>query len=504
MSFGKKLLRGSLLRNLEFIFLVGVTLVMSPFIIHSLGDRLYGFWSLVGTFVGYYGLLDFGLTSAIGRFVSRGLGRKDFEDVRCVVSTSFFIMLGVGILAVAITLVAVTACPYLITSAHEVKLFQQILFLLGITVAFGFPARVYGGILTSQLRYDYITIVSLARIVLTNVAIYHLLGSGHGLLALTIVNAAGNIVQYLSIFIYCHVSYPQIRVSFKVFDRLKVGSFLEYGTKTFIAQVADVLRFRMDAVLISSFVSLSQVTYFSVGARLVEYFGQFVVSIIGVIGPLFSRYEGAGDYQSIRELFARSTKVSVVLSGYVGISIMFYGEPFIRRWMGPGFESSFQVAVLLAISAMFALAQTPSVNLLYGISKHNFFAAANVAEGVLNLLVSLALVNNYGILGVAFGTTLSMSLFKLFIQPIYTCRCINFPVKNYYIDLLLVNLVKTIFPLCVFFLFAREYMTAEYLSICGTVFVQCALFIPYCYWGIFSCDDKLFFRGTLTERTCSV
>ncbi|HEY6938283.1 MAG TPA: hypothetical protein VI424_14085, partial [Terriglobales bacterium] len=60
-SAARQLTTASAFRVLSFFATTAVSLLMMPFIVHTLGDRIYGLWALVATLLGYYGLLDFGL-----------------------------------------------------------------------------------------------------------------------------------------------------------------------------------------------------------------------------------------------------------------------------------------------------------------------------------------------------------------------------------------------------------------------------------------------------------
>ena len=497
MNVGRKLIKGSLLRNLEFFIMVAVTFVMTPFIVKTLGDRMYGFWSLVATFIGYYGLLDFGLTSAISRFISRAIGRDDLDDIRKVASTSLVLMIGIGFLALFITLVVVLLSPYFIEDPEEIALFRMIIVLMGVSVAAGFPVRVFGGILSSHLRYDYITLVSIFRVIITNALIFYYLEQGSGLLALTFINIVGNLLQYSALAIYCRLTYPSILISRKYFDRSKIKTLFDYSSKTFVAQLADLLRFRVDSLVIAGFLNLSLVTYYSIGARLMDYFVQFIVSTVGVLGPLYSQREGCGDMASVRDIFEKATKVCIVLAVFVGTSIMFYGKPFIERWMGPGFESSYTVTLILAVGYSIALMQSTSVNLLYGISKHNYFAVANMAEGLSNLFLSIILVKYYGIYGVALGTTITMVFFKLLLQPIYTCRSIEYPLIKYYINLLVGTMAKTLLPLGCFYLMVQDKLFPTYFDIFLYALIQGLLFAPIVYFFVFNKNDRFILRAVI-------
>ena len=50
---------------------IAVGILLSPYIIHHLGDEAYGIWVLVFSLTGYYGLFDLGIRSSIIRFVSK-------------------------------------------------------------------------------------------------------------------------------------------------------------------------------------------------------------------------------------------------------------------------------------------------------------------------------------------------------------------------------------------------------------------------------------------------
>mgnify|MGYP003613230898 CR=1 FL=1 len=57
-------------------------LLLTPYMLRSLGKSEYGLYSLIGAFVGYLSVLDFGLGNAIVRYVAkyRAEGDKKGEE----------------------------------------------------------------------------------------------------------------------------------------------------------------------------------------------------------------------------------------------------------------------------------------------------------------------------------------------------------------------------------------------------------------------------------------
>lgn len=470
---------------------------MMPFVIHSLGDRLYGFWILIGTFVGYYGLLDLGLSSAVVRYVSRTIGKNDTKDMNDIINTSIVIFSIIGLIILAISSILAIFCFYFINDYAEIGLFRKIILIVGINVAIGFPIRAFVGILTSYLRYDLLTYASIIKLILNNIFIYVLLSRGYGILALAITAFFANLLEYVAVLIFSKRIFPQLKISYIFYCKDQVKLLFNYSWKTFIAQLADILRFRVDSFVIAGFLNLNFVTYYAVGANLIDYFCNFIVNTVGIMSPVFSKYEGRGNYDLIRKRLLEVTKMSIIISVFIGASLMFYGKAFILRWMGSDFESSYYVIFILCIPYIIALMQNPGIGMLYGISRHNYFTVANFVEGLLNLILSLILVKYYGIYGVAMGTSIAMMIFKLIFQPIYTCRAINLSVYKYYFETLFITAIKTLLPLLLYFYVVKDFLKADYSSIFLIGCFQVLLFLPVFIFFILDKNERFIIKNII-------
>src|SRR5947208_7273538 len=71
-----------------------VGIFLTPYVLHRLGDEAFGVWVLITNLVGYYGLVDAGVRSAILRYVSRHKELKDQKSVNEVLATAFYEHLG--------------------------------------------------------------------------------------------------------------------------------------------------------------------------------------------------------------------------------------------------------------------------------------------------------------------------------------------------------------------------------------------------------------------------
>src|SRR5215471_18806797 len=84
--------------------LVGIFL--SPYILHRLGDTAFGLWILIFSATGYYGLFDLGIRSSVIRYVAKYSANDQKEELNRLISTALFSYVGIGLLTMAITLIA--------------------------------------------------------------------------------------------------------------------------------------------------------------------------------------------------------------------------------------------------------------------------------------------------------------------------------------------------------------------------------------------------------------
>lgn len=495
----EKLASGSMLRVFNLFANVIVSFLLTPFVVHSLGDRMYGFWTLIGTFIGYYGLLDFGLSTAVTRYVAGAIGAQDEKECNRVITGALFIYIWVGVIAFLVTILLAILSPLIFKNPEDILLFKYVILVLGLSTAINFPMKVFQGILTAQLRFEIISGLQIMSLLFRTCLVVWVLSSGYGVLALSIVTFLAGIPEIVMNVYYSYKSFPALSIKISERDVHSMKKLFSYSSFTFIAQIGDLLRFQLDALVISAYIGLSAVAHFNIASILAMHFGFFVVSCMGVMGPLFSRLHGANDHESLKKVFIFSTRISVCISSYVGFGLIAWGKPFIERWMGPEYLDAYPVLVVLTLGGIFALWQSPSVSLLYATSKHKYYALFNTVEGVINLILSILLVNKYGIFGVALGTFIPMAIIKLILQPIYVCRVSSINYKEYVFKILhtiIIVCLSLIIPLFI----TNYYVEANYFNLIIICIVSFLIYSGIILLYEFNSTEIMFMRESIPIR----
>ena len=115
-----------------------------PFVVHSLGDRMYGTWALVAALIGYYGTLQIGLTPAINRYMARALGAGDHEECNRVFNTAIRLLSAVGAIALVVTVLLAFLAHLLAKNPSDAAVLWKLIVILGVYTALLFqssPAR---------------------------------------------------------------------------------------------------------------------------------------------------------------------------------------------------------------------------------------------------------------------------------------------------------------------------------------------------------------------------
>ena len=414
------------------IFDIVLGFVLTPLIIRHVGKSGYGIWTLVSSFLGYYGLLNIGVESAMTRYVSRYAGRKDQDAVNRTVSTAMAMFCSTGILALGLSVVLADPLTHFFkVSPDQVDNFRHIVMLLGLATAIGFPSGVLTATLVAHERFIVANSVHFGAAALRAGMIVVLLLRGGGLRSValaTVVCQASSLLVNAMVLRRCT---PDLRIRHSLARLGLLKTLLSFGTAALVIRVTGILRVNLDSVVIGKWVGLSAVGVYGVAALLKRHAFRLVIRGTSVLGPRFAALDGAGEHEKARLLLQRGLALAGFLSFGSGLMLLSFGGHFIHLWAGPGFEEAVVILRILTVCTAVAVAQNPAIVFLYSLNKHYWYAAVTMGEAIANVALSITLVFKYGIVGVALGTMIPMLLVKVIVMPLYVSRIAGLSVAAY-------------------------------------------------------------------------
>ena len=419
-----------------------VSFLLAPFLIHRLGLLYYGMWVMVGSVIGYYGLLDIGMSGTLQRFVAHYSGADKRDALTESLASALALSAAVAVIICASGLVSMFFLPrFFHVDGAEIWTFRYVLLLTALAVAISFPARTTGAYLRGLQRFDLTNAAAIATTVLRAAAIVGALLAGYGVVAVAAITLLTAVLTFLMQAIAIRQVDRGLALTTQSVSWSRLRELFNFSIFVAIMSVGDYFRFNLDSIVIARCLSLALVTPFAVAGSLISY---FMSAIVGVSGPVLtemSRLYGLDDKEGLKLCYLRATRLTCLASVGGGALLIFNGRMLFHFWLGSGFESSYLILVVLTVSYVTALAQSPSIALFYAQGRHKLMSYWTVAEGIVNLALSIWLASRLGVVGVALGTAIPMVVTKLTIQPWLALHVSGLSLRQYLADALRPGLI---------------------------------------------------------------
>jgi O-antigen/teichoic acid export membrane protein len=500
MKTAKKLYLGSFFRTSEGLIRIAVAFFMMPFIVGKLGDDWYGIWVLVGSLGGYFYLVDFGLSSAVSRYVAYHLAREEKKETNTVINTSFGIYCLMALAIMVLTGILALLVGYFVVDSGKLQIVRTVLLIAGFQTALQFPFKAFVGIVQAKIRYDLLTASHLTTLVLGATAIWYFLSQGYGIMALAWIGFATSQLSNILFFLIARYLFRDMMVGFSFFSRGKVRELFGYSLWSFIIQIADQLRHKVDALVIAALLSPVHVAHYFIGARLVEYFNDLIYRATNMVTPILTAYQARNDLKEMRHKVLLLSRINVILAVFGGGMIIALGDTFIELWMGAVYLDAYPVMVVLMLAIMVNFIMNPSVSAMFAMAKHRYLAWIHLAEGFANLGLSILLIPKFGILGCAFGTAIPLLVNRLFIIPAYACRQMGLGLREFYGDLLPTAGFAFLYVLSANEVIAYLEMPASYSGLLMAFLLSCPLYMAAILFISFSKKERGLIFSILPEK----
>ena len=433
----KKLDKIALFKNVgSSWFSLGVNVVtgviLSPYILHRLGDDAFGLWVLIFSVTGYYGLFDLGIRSSIVRYVASFTATQAQDELDRLISTALLTYATIGTLALLVTITG----SYFVASFFKVSpdflhTARWLFLIVGSAVALGFPMGISGGILEGLQRFYFLNFTNICATIARAVLIILYLRHGYGLLTVALITVILPLISALINGIAVLRIVP-LHLSLRKVNRGTLRKIATYSSSTLIIIVAARLRFKTDAIIIGRFLSAAAITYFTIGSRLVDYAGEMVTGLAQIFVPMSSQSDATGDLAGLRKIFVAGNRACALIIFPITAILIILGKSVIEAWVGPRYiATSYPVLLALIVPSMLLWAQGASGRILFGMAKHKSLAIVTLFEGGANLFLSIMLVRRFGILGDAAGTGIQLLCTALFFMTRHLCRVLKMKISIY-------------------------------------------------------------------------
>ena len=494
-----------MLSYVHMIFEVLSTLLLTPFIISSLGSAEYGVYKLIAAITSYLLLLDLGMGNSVVRYVAKFKENHDMESSRkylgvCMVfyaAVSVAVLLLGGVLILSFQKIFATGL-----TAAEIALSKRLLLLTVLNAAVTLGTSVFYNILIAYSRFVLSKGLSILQIVVRILVTAAALKLGYRSEAIVTINLVLTMLMrgYYVFYVLCVLRLrPQLRGANAAF----IKDIVSYSAFILLQMIATQINAQADQVLLGMFVTSSAVIIgiYGVGAQIVQYFQSVGQALGGVLMPgVVKLVESGAGAKELQNEMIRIGRYAFTMLGLIFVGFLVNGRSFIRLWAGREYAQGYYVALMLMFAHMIIMTQSIGTQILWAKNKHQLQSVIKFVIVAVNILLTIFLIRWDPLMGAAIGTVISLLLGDVLSMNIVFKKEIGISLKAYY-----TGLFKGILP-CLL-LSALAGSGVKLLPVSGirglilNVLVMTAVYAA-AMWGFgFNKSEKNMVRGLLCKLT---
>ena len=444
------LIRNALFSSSSWCAIVVVNLAAIPLFIRYLGVEGYGIYLLLTGLFGYFGLLDFGLSDSVVKYVAHHLELGDHQSVAESVNAALLVQVIGGVVGVAV----LCAFNHQIIRALHVSPTLAHAASIGLYVsAVGFFCKMllntYNAALKGLQRFDILAKTTAGYSLATAITAVLVLIAGGGLLEVIIVTALMTVANLATAFFLVSRYIPRYRVALRVRPE-RFRALFGFGAYTFITRIAGALNTYILQVVIAVILGAGAVPYFAVPLRVTSAMEAGLSSVVAVIFPFVSKLKAQGNMETLQRLYSNASRYVVALGTPPYLFIIIFSRQILRIWLGPVFaEKGWLVLTLLATSSLLATWTMVPANTAFGTGDIKVTAAFSSVVAGLNLLFSVLFTIKMGVTGTAAAVLVTSAQAPVFIWYV-TSRVVRVSPRKYFGRVFAFHIV----PACGFLLFS--------------------------------------------------
>ncbi len=423
---GRKIMRGKrAIKNIiaslgQQLITIICGLILPIAIIKTYGSSVNGLISSITQFLAYITLLDAGIGQVIKAVLYKPIAKKDKGRIKEILKASqkFF-----NIIAYIFVIYIVLLCiiyPKFVNSQFEMGYTISLIIIISVSTFFEyFIGMVYKIYLQAEQKTYIIANLQTVSTILNTLVSVILIKIGSSIQTVKIISTIIFIIRPICQNIY-------VRKKYKINLNDKIEKYeIEQKWDGLAQHIASVIHNNTDVAVLTIFTNTVEVSVYTVYLFIIKGIRNIVQSFSTGIDAAFGNMYAKGEFEKLNENFeiyevAYFTMTSILFSCTLGLIL-----PFIQVYTKGISDADYYrpiFAYLIVISECIWAIRLPYSSISMSAGKFKETRRGAWTEAILNIVISTILVIKFGIVGVAIGTLVAMT--------IRTIEFINYTSKN--------------------------------------------------------------------------
>jgi O-antigen/teichoic acid export membrane protein len=419
-----KSLRFNSFVNLTQSLLSGLLVfILYRLITNTLGIASLGIWSVVIATVSTSRLADFGLGSAVTKFVASDLAKGDSKSAAKSVETS---LVAVGVIAFFILILVSPIIRYLLSLIFVGDDLVSALNLLPYAIASLWLVLTSTILLSSfdgaQLMLTRAVIVVVGQLIMLVFSL--VLIPNFGLLGLALGQLIQGLFLLISSWVLLRKALDGLSVLPSYFSKKIFIKMFKYGFNVQVSGIVSMLFDPLTKALMAKFGGASITGLFEIANQVVLKVRALIISANQAVIPKVAELMEK-DQKNIKDLYVKNIKVLLLITMFAFSILLIWIQPLISFLLKDAPDNFYLIYYSLALAWFANTLASPAYFFNLGIGSVKDNTVTHVFMGLLNLIFGLIFGYYYGWHGVLFAYVFSLTIASLYLAINFEIRYMN-------------------------------------------------------------------------------
>jgi O-antigen/teichoic acid export membrane protein len=419
--------------------------IVPRYILMAFGSNVNGLTASITQFLGYIALIEGGIGGVTRAALYKPLAKNNVAELSEIIKATEIFFKKLAYIFIIYMLILSATYPMIVKNDFEWLYTASLVIILGVSTFVQYYFGIsYQMLLQADQKQYFINMVQVATLIINTVLTVALIKYGASIHVVRLGSAIIFIARPILYNRYVHRKYKLIKECKPNYDALNQRwSGLGH-------HIAYFIRYNTDIVVLTLFTSIKEVSVYSIHFMIVNSITNitksFSVGIEAAFGNMISNNESEALLRNFRVIDFILNLTTVILFTVTDITIVSFVMIYTKGITDTNYYNPLFAFFLVLAHATDCL-RIPYQSVALAAGKYKETRNGAFIEAIINIVISIILVNFIGLIGVAIGTFIAMA-FRTIQYAVFSCKYllhinILYTVKRFIINI--INVIAIIF-----------------------------------------------------------
>ena len=404
-------------------------LILPRLIVTTFGSDVNGLVSSITQFLSFISLLEGGVGTVVLAELYKPIEENDINHVRSILFACRNLFKKLTYVFICYTIVLSIVYSVCVLDRFNYLYTASLIVILSFATLLQYLFAISNKLLLQALQKIYIVNVVMTITVVLNLAFT---------VVVILVFPEIHLIKLLSSIAYLvqPIAFSFfVEKKFKIYDDCNKGYILKNRWSGFAQNIAYFINMNTDIVVITIFASLSDVSVYTIYMLAINALRSIIVSVTNSYQGALGKYYAESDSIKLKTKFCSFEEVFWVISVSMFATCLLMINSFVGIYTkGITDANYFQpvFALIIVIANMIYCVREPYRIMILSAGKFKETNFGSIAEAIINLGLSIVLVQKYGLIGVAIGTLVAITYRMIYFICFLKKDVLYLPYKRYF------------------------------------------------------------------------